>query len=728
MAPAINELSLTRVKYTGKELEIQWVLDEGKTGKGTKYTYEIAIGSTTEQTNSFTDETGARTQTISFTPKDENAIYTLKLYVTDQPNTSDKCVLTMGTYKNIKGSFDGERFNFTWEVSDNMMTDGYCKILDASSNDKELLHIPVQSFNRRLESDLLNLNASGAVKAVFVASDGEVTAGPDSDPLYFVPLGVEIHEADITEGTAKNSKKLSLKIAYVTNPKLSAKILLKKDKRQVYCSDALPITAPSSDKIDQMKETKDAGSEATVETEIAYTKVRPEVLSQCVATCIYVSGDAQSDIYTEQSEISLAVPTIKPIVVGEECKARLSIKSEIEPTGFEFSDGSVLATEEGVCPPDFIARARYDSESGSARRGPSSSKGFPECFYADDTTVYYRKSDFNEKSQEITLSPDLFSSDFASVEKTGLSLVKNTEGTVYTLKILTDAALDAAQYQEFLASILQPAQSGNDERVKPQGFYQICETILRMGAYKKSDMAVFQCQYQPEKRTADIMPGLFLRSETAMQMPQYKKNTVSSGGLVWANSSEIQAYFNKSAVPGGKGLLEWNHFASEIFRYSDTALAAKSGEIIYAAGTEDLIRQSVYQPYYRIMYPSSIQNVDESIPYASENIVLLAADQYTKILDASNSILENEAAINNLNIPVIVFRGRGMLSLLTQICINGEICRVPVGCTLEQVLASRGINSLSQVKLYRRGINGNELRVYGNLEGILPLQGDRVEV
>jgi len=726
MAPAINELSLVRVKYTGTELTIQWDLDEGATvGKGTNYTCEIITGGSAEKTETFTDENGDKVKTVSFTPKNAASIYTLKLYITDQPNTSDKCVLVMGTYKNIKGSFDGERFSFTWEVSDNMMTDGYCKLLDASQNDKEFLRIPVQSFNRRLESDLLYLNASGAVKAVFVASDGEVAAGPDSDPLYFVPTGVEIHEAEITEGAAQNTKKLSLKIACVNDKSLSVKLFLKKNGRQIYCSDALPVTTLSPDKLGG---TKEAGSEATVETEIAYTEVRPEVLSRCVASCIYVSGDAQSAVNTDQSEISLAVPTIRPLAVGDECRAGLSIQSEIEPIGFEFSDGSVLATEEGVCPSDFTARARYDKESGSARRGPASSKGFPECYYVKESTVYYRRSDIDEKTQEVTLSANLFSQDLESVGKTGLSLEKNEEGTAYTLKISTDAALDAAQYQEFLSELAKPAQSGGDERVTPEGFYRICETILRMGAYKLSDMAVFQCRYQPENRSADIMPGLFLRSETAVQMPQYKKNSVSSAGLVWANSSEIQAYFNKSAVPGGKGLLEWNHFASEIFRYSDTALAAKSGEVIYAAGTEDLIRQSVYQPYYRIMYPSSIQDVDESAPYASENIVLLAADQYTKIVDASNSILENEAAINNLNIPVIVFRGRGMLSLLTQICINGELCRVPVGCTLEQVLACRGINSLSKVKLYRRGIDGNELRVYGNLEGILPLQGDRVEV
>ncbi len=171
--------------------------------------------------------------------------------------------------------------------------------------------------------------------------------------------------------------------------------MLKKNGRQVYCSDALPITAPSPDKIYRTQKTEDAGSEAMVETEIAYTKVCPKVLSQCVAACIYVSGDAQSAVYTDQSEISLSAP----------------------------------------------------------------------------------------------------------------------------------------------------AQPGGDERVKPEGFYRICEIILRMGAYKKSDMAVSQCRYQPENRSADIMPGLFLRSKTAVQMPQYKKNSVSSSGLVWANSSEIQAFF-----------------------------------------------------------------------------------------------------------------------------------------------------------------------------------------
>ncbi len=727
MAVAINELDFTRIKYTGTELAFQWELDSGETvGAGTEYTYEILTDGAAEQTDTFTDTNGERSKTVSFTPKKENAVYSLKLYITDQPNTSDKRILVMGTYRNLKGSFDGERFVFTWEVSDNMMTNGYCRILDASSQDRELLHIPVQSFQRRLESDPLHIDADGAVKAVFTASDDEVCAGPDSSPLYFVPVGVEIHEASVTEGESANIKKLSLKIAYVDDQNLSVKIMLKKNGRQVYCSDALPVIVPSSGESHGQEE--DAGSEAAVEARIACTKVRPEVLMQCVANCIYVSGDAESAVCTEQSEISLAVPEVTPLAVGSVCKAELSIESEIEPIGFEFTNSTDIVTKEGICGPDFIARARYDIESGSARRGPASSKGFSECFYADGSAVYYRSSDLNEATQEIALPADLFSADLDSVSKTGLSLAKNEAGTHYILTIGADTAIAADQYKDFLSELAKPAQSGDDERVKPEGFYRICEAILRMGAYQKKDTAVFQCRYQPDKRSADMMPGLFLRAETAMLMPQYKKDAVASAGLVWVNSSEIQAYFNKSAVPNGKGLLEWNHFASEIFRYSDTALSAKSGEVVYAAGTEDLIRQSVYQPYYRIMYPSAIQDMDEAAPYASENIVLLAADQYTKIQEASESILENEAAINRLSIPVIVFRGRGMLSLLTQICINGEICRVPVGSTLEQALSCRGITSFGHVKLYRRGINGNEVRVYGDLEGILPLQGDRVEV
>ncbi len=728
MAAAINELDFIRIKYTGKELVFQWELDEGETfGEGVGYTYEITSDSGFSKTDSFTDTEGAKLQSVPFSPENENVAYYLKLYITDQPNTSDKRMLVMGTYLDLKGSFDGERFSFTWEVSENMRTNGDCKLLDASQNDRELMHIPVESFSRRLESGPLHIGASGAVKAVFVASDDEVCAGPDSSPLYFVPEGVEIHEASVTDQEGADAKKLSFKIAYVDDKNLSAKIILKKNGRQVYCSDALPVIAPAPAPAGPAAQEEPSGAEATVEAEIACTQVRPEVLSKCVASCIYVSGNAESAIHAAQSEISLAVPKVEPLAVGATSRARVSIESEIEPTGFEFVNSTGIVAEEGDCTPDFAARARYDTKSGSARRGPVSPKGFPECFYADDASVCYRNADFNEKTQEISLPADLFAADLEPVKKEGLSLEKSKDGTGYVLTMGADVPIAADQYEDFLSALVQPSQSG-DERVKPEGFYRICEAILRMGAYKKSDTAVFQCRYQPDRRWADIVPGLFLRSETAMPMPQYKKNAVASTGLVWVNSSEIQACFNKAAGPKGKGLLEWNHFASEIFRYGDTALSVKSGEVIYAAGTEDLIRQSVYQPYYRMMYPPAIQDVDEAAPYASDNIVLFAAGQYARILEASRSVLENEAAINQLSIPVVVFRGRGMLSLLTQICINGEICRVPVGSTLEQALACRGISSPGHVKLYRRGINGNELRVYGNLEGILPLQGDRVEV
>lgn len=730
----INELSIVYAKYETGKLSFKWDLNGGdvESYAGITYTYEITGNGAAVQSADFQDAEGDASKQIDWTKGNDGTVYAFKLYAKDQPNASDERELVVGEFLDAVGSFDGERFVFTWDVSDDLISDGYIKIQQGGPDGKMLLHIPVSPLNRKLVTAPVNLAMKESICAVFTASDGEACEGPDSEPLYFFPKGVEIQEASITDMPAAvdtgagasdhgiSAKKLTLTLAGAEQMAglAKCKVLLKKNGRLVYASDALDIKTVQEET---------GGAKAETEVTVSAAEVRPQLLEKCVVSCIYVNGRAESAVMTELSEMSLAAPEVTPLAVGPECRAKFGIESEIEPVGYEVSGNPELVAEEGACSSDFTARARYDIGQAKPRKGPASSCGFPECFYADEDAVYYRAQAYGEKERRIAIPAALFQ---AKPEKPideyeGFCLnPPSEEGQDYILELKTEAALPPDQYQAFLAGLVTKGQ------ISSEGFYRICEAVMRAGAYKKSDTALFQCRYMPDERTADVCPGLILRVETAMYLPQYNQKIKSAAGFAWMHASDVEVSFHAGRTDSGadSGFLEWNSFASGMYQKMNEGIAADGGAIIYAAGVEDLMRTQVHLPYYRIMYPSAMLAPDDVTPYPSDNIIMLASDCYNKITEACSSIKANPACINNLNIPLIVFRGRGMLSLWTQVSINRESCRVPVGSAWRQALADRGIADLGHVKLFRRGIDGKELRVYGNLDGILPLQGDRVEV
>lgn len=92
------------------------------------------------------------------------------------------------------------------------------------------------------------------------------------------------------------------------------------------------------------------------------------------------------------------------------------------------------------------------------------------------------------------------------------------------------------------------------------------------------------------------------------------------------------------------------------------------------------MQPSARQPYYRILYPEKLTH-DYAVetPYPSDNVVLLTADNYGAILEASDAVAQNRAAINNLPLTVVIFKGRSTLSLHMPVEFNGRCLSVPVG-------------------------------------------------
>lgn len=155
----INELSISYIKYEKGNLSVEWELNGGdvETYAGITYTYKIASNGSEVQSGDFQDVDGDASKKINWTKGNDGAVYTFKLYVKDQANASDERELVVGEFRDVAGSFDGERFVFTWDVSDDLVSDGYIKIQQEGPDAKMLLHIPVVPLNRKLVTDPVNL-------------------------------------------------------------------------------------------------------------------------------------------------------------------------------------------------------------------------------------------------------------------------------------------------------------------------------------------------------------------------------------------------------------------------------------------------------------------------------------------------------------------------------------------------------------------------------------------
>ena len=214
-----------------------------------------------------------------------------------------------------------------------------------------------------------------------------------------------------------------------------------------------------------------------------------------------------------------------------------------------------------------------------------------------------------------------------------------------------------------------------------------------------------------------------MKTETSLYLPPYTTKLKNVDGFVWANTAECEITYRENG-----DFLEFNSFAAEMLKSADSSLTLENTQVMYAAGIEDLLRPALRQPYFRMMYPMDMPQQDTAPPFPSNNVILMAADNYGKILKACEDIKEKPENINYLSIPVVVFRGRGMLTLMMEIYINERKVHVPVGSSIEQALSRCGVSSVQKVRLYRRGYDGAMLPVFGEIEGIGLISGDRIEL
>lgn len=708
----INEIIITSARTEKNVLNLEWLLNGGEMPL---YNGEYRIYITEDGIDffdvKFTTEEGSTKHSIEFSNYTGGKIYRLEL---SAGGISGYCTLIVDTFTQLQGSYDGETFAFQWEIdSKGFLPGGFCHMEEKIKPNpgRNPVNFTVNPHYGWWKTDKIRYSGETPVTVTFVGSDGEICDGPASEELCFYPKGVRILTADITSSQTSETLVLTFQQMYEDIPCLH--LDFKKEDRLVFQTEAEICRGVKSESNSQ-SQTEDCGENVcSVTADLPHDKVMPQTLRECVVHCYYKNGAALSEVDTAFSSISLAVPTVQPLALGEQCQGKIDIKGERIPSGYEFTDRTMINSSTGHCPDDFIARACYNAD-GVLQRGPWSANGFVPCYYAQNQVISYQHKSLDQEKHTCTFPREWFVNPGTEpVVSGGLSLTFGEKEC--ELNIQAGQGIEVKTYDTFLSLIKDIAL--------PKAFYQINEAILRMGTFTFSDTAHFLCGYAPEDRIADLRPGLFLKTETSLYLPSYNTKVKNAEGFVWANTAECEITFSEQG-----GFLEFNRFAAEMLKSADSSLTLENTEVIYAAGIEDLLRPALRQPYFRMLYPLELPSMDTAPPYLSDNVILMAADHYGKILEACADMKEHPEKINSLSIPAVVFRGRGMLTLMTELYINETKIHVPVGSSMEQALSRCGVSSVQKVRLYRRGYDGTMLRVFGETEGIGLISGDRIEL
>ena len=711
MSKIINEIAITSAKVEKDTLNLEWLLNGGDMPV---YNGEYHINITEDGIDffdtKFTTEEGSTKQSIEFSKYTRGKLYRVELLA---GGISGYCTLIVDTFTQLQGTYDGEAFAFQWEInSKGFLPGGYCHIEEKGKgnidNNMEMIksaaggnavNFAVNPHYGYWSTDKIRYSGESPIGVTFVGSDGEVCDGPSSEELLFYPKGVQLLTADITSSQAKETLVLTFSQMYEDIPKLC--LYFKKGNDLVFQTEAEICKADK------------ANVDNKVTLDIPHDKVMPQVLRECVVYCYYKNGYALTKTDTAFNSLSLEIPKVKPLALGKQCQCDIAMEGEKIPSGYEFTDKTILNSTTGNCPGDFMARACYNAD-GVVQKGPWSANGFVPCYYAENQFISYKQASLGIEEHTCTFPKEWFVNPTTEpIVSGGISLTLKEEEC--ELKIQAEQGLDVKAYDTFLSQIKDIAV--------PKGFYKINEAILRMGAFAFSDTAHFLCGYTPEDKIADLRPGLFMKTETSLYLPPYTTKLKNVDGFVWANTAECEITYRENG-----DFLEFNSFAAEMLKSAASSLTLENTEVIYAAGIEDLLRPALRQPYFRMMYPMDMPQQDTAPPFPSNNVILMAADNYGKILKACADIKEKPENINYLSIPVVVFRGRGMLTLMLEIYINERKVHVPVGSSIEQVLSRCGVSSMKKVRLYRRGYDGALLPVFGDIEGMGLISGDRIEL
>lgn len=617
---------------------------------------------------------------------------------------SDTEPLITDHYKGFSGLYDGKTLSLAWETETVIVQSGKCRIKGNNGYDG------IYNVSPGMKKAVLDV-ACGSEFTVQAHSEQGDAKGPDSDTLTFYAEPPFITDAEVTSNKDGGT---DIAVAFTSKHDDIAKVslILRMNGEKVYESASVDVSKKTS------------GYTTTVT--VAASELARGEIEKCSVSCAYVNGNAKTLLCGDGSEMPLARPSVNAVdVQGGKTVMQITYPESIAALGFELSDGSIISGDTytvDLSAKTAAIRPRFD-RNGIARCGVSSvaAPGFIPGYYVSGDSLVYRGADFSQDSVIHTWSEKLFNPSLEGPIGSDALKLEYVEKK-YILTIRNKKILDLEEYKGFIKGI-----KANSDCITPYGFYALTDVILRVAPQEFASTPYMLCSFSPEGRYSDIRPGLRLTVDTALYMQQPNSKLENAAGFVSVNNTGWSFVLNSEG-----SFLEPDLFMGQMAKISDGSLNAAT-KVTYAAGVADFMRPAMHQPYYRVLFPASLElSMAAEDPFPSDNAVIMASGSYGTILDACEKIAKNAASINQLDIPLMIFRGRSALSLYLPIQINGNICHVPVGCNVSQALGMYGYGCGTSIKMMREDGNRIPRPVFleedAQLGKLVLIPGDRLEV
>lgn len=715
MSTIINQVNIESVTVSqgddGKyKVALSWTVS---VSGGASYSgdYEICLIDETGEIETQTAAGASTSATVTFDKLTGDKDYHVKVRAPEETGGVESGIERIITdhYENVSGSYDGKMLSLAWGVESFSAQEAICTI--ESNNKYSRVFKEYPGAERAVIDNVtvkLGRTFTAAVRSVVGCS-----MGPESCALVFYSAPPFIMDAEVTDGNGGTN--IAVKFTSEHDDIETVSLVLRMNGEKVY--ESAPAKAAKADSV------------YSVTVNVGTSELTRGEIEKCTVSCAYVNGSAKSILCGDGSEMSLARPSVTAMDIQDgKTVMRISYPESAAALGFELSNKSVVSGNTYTV--DLAAKAsairpRFD-RNGTVRRGVSSevAPGFIPGYYVSGGSMVYRGADFAQTAVTHTWSEELFKTPPGGPIESG-TLRLSHDGSEYTLTVTVSKEgqiqkLNIKDYDDFIDQI--------KDIITPYGFFALTDVILRIAPQAFADTPYLLCAHNPSDRFTDIRPGLRLTANTAVYMPQYPQNSDDAQGFVSTNNAGWSFVLSSEGT-----FLEPDLYIGQMAKYLNDSSLNDTTKVTYASGVADFMRPSLHQPYYRVLFPLTLEpSMVTEDPYLADNTVIMTSESYGEILNASAAIKDSPANIYKLTIPLMIFRGRSALSLSVPVQINGILCYVPVGCSVKQALRIHGYGYCTSVKIKREDDEGAPRPVFAveneDMGDLLLITGDRLEV
>ncbi|WP_117190403.1 hypothetical protein [Rhizobium terrae] len=421
---------------------------------------------------------------------------------------------------------------------------------------------------------------------------------------------------------------------------------------------------------------------------------------------------------------AVEVLSVKPVVTATDASATsLHVAWDVAPdpsvTGYTvtISDGgspgthqtfqttgTVLDTPNTLTAAQVNVRvcARSASATG-ADSAPAYLFGTKPSYYpqnANTNGLYLVRSNSNQPAPaDIVLAfPNVFTAAPATLPSAGIfTLEANSASTLLPYKLTIPAnsiawsfdpasrATLSSNFLDFLKKMEMP--DGSNVLIKPGALAIVRQTVALGLPLLFSEQLKFMYGFNPDAQTGgyvDLVPGMRLRVDTAVQQITPPNNNQMGYVPTGSATYDIQSYAQGTALNLG-----FNGFLSAIVRPSvPTPLVEPNAG---GGGVVDLYTATGRQPYFRLLYPSTVHGPKFTGLVDQANLpVILGATTYNGLVAATNQYVAQGNFTGLTNIFPFYFRGRSALTPEVSASLNGQRFWLALGSTVENLIAQAG--------------------------------------